>query len=49
VLESDDGIKINRASREPPAWFTIAWAEQSVLDQKVRANQQSISGKRRKA
>jgi hypothetical protein len=40
VLERDDRVEIGRALWETPAWFTLARAEQSFLDKKVRADQQ---------
>ena len=49
MLESDYRVKINRALWEAPACFTIGWAEQSVLDQEVRADQQRIARKRGQA
>jgi len=49
LLESDYRFKINRAVWEAPACFTIALADQSVFNQKVWADQQCISRKRRQA
>src|SRR6267142_3372154 len=46
MFESDDTVEINRVFRKREPFFAILSSEQSIVDQKIRAHEQSVACER---